>query len=152
MSTSKQLIVALEQSDWLDRLILASAMCFFFAVVLFILKQRIVDRGLSIVLWWTRFTPGLKGDKASSDMIGGRGTLSGLAVTLSTSASALATMQALVSDASPSPDTSATSYSPIVEENTSASHTLSTILEDALTTTSVRVQSESRVPQGKDEL
>lgn len=57
MGTSKQLITALEKSDWLDRLLLLSATIFFFLVVLFILKQRIVDRGLRIALWWTRFLP-----------------------------------------------------------------------------------------------
>ena len=57
MGTSRQLIAALEKSDWLDRLLLLSATVFFFLVVLFILKQRIVDRGLRIALWWTRFLP-----------------------------------------------------------------------------------------------
>ncbi|KZP15315.1 Sec20-domain-containing protein [Athelia psychrophila] len=57
MGTSKQLITALEKSDWLDRLLIISAVCFFFLVVLFILKQRFVDRGLRIALWWTRFLP-----------------------------------------------------------------------------------------------
>jgi len=54
MGTSKQLITALEKSDWLDRLLIITALVFFFLVVLFILKQRIVDRGLRIALWWTR--------------------------------------------------------------------------------------------------
>jgi protein transport protein SEC20 len=57
MGTSKQLITALEKSDWLDRLLIITALVFFFLVVLFILKQRIVDRGLRIALWWTRFLP-----------------------------------------------------------------------------------------------
>jgi len=30
---------------------------FFILVVLFILKQRFIDRGLRIALWWTRFIP-----------------------------------------------------------------------------------------------
>jgi protein transport protein SEC20 len=57
MGTSKQLITALEKSDWLDRLLIITALVFFFLVVLFILKQRIVDRGLRIAFWWTRFLP-----------------------------------------------------------------------------------------------
>jgi protein transport protein SEC20 len=57
MGTSKQLITALEKSDWLDRLLIITALIFFFLVVLFILKQRIVDRGLRIALWWTRLLP-----------------------------------------------------------------------------------------------
>jgi hypothetical protein len=34
-----------------------SALAFFALVVLFILKQRIVDRGLRIAFWWTRLLP-----------------------------------------------------------------------------------------------
>src|ERR1700676_102379 len=57
MGTSKQLITALKKSDWLDRLLIITALVFFFLVTLFILKQRIVDRGLRIALWWTRLLP-----------------------------------------------------------------------------------------------
>jgi len=62
MGTSKQLITALEKSDWLDRVLIIFALFFFFLVVLFILKQRIVDRGLRIAFWWTRFLPDFSGD------------------------------------------------------------------------------------------
>jgi protein transport protein SEC20 len=55
MLTSKQLITALEKADWLDRIIIFSAFMFFVLVILFILKQRFIDRGLRIALWWTRF-------------------------------------------------------------------------------------------------
>ncbi|KAJ6541130.1 Sec20-domain-containing protein, partial [Mycena sp. CBHHK59/15] len=48
MDTSKQLITALEKSDWLDRILIFSALFFFILVVLFILKQRIFDRGMRI--------------------------------------------------------------------------------------------------------
>ena len=57
MSTSKQLITALEKSDWLDRILIISGFVFFLLVVLFILKQRIIDRGLKVAFWWTRFLP-----------------------------------------------------------------------------------------------
>jgi len=62
MGTSKQLITALEKSDWLDRLLIMSGLVFFLLVVLFILKQRIVDRGLRVAFWWTRFLPDFSGD------------------------------------------------------------------------------------------
>lgn len=62
MGTSKQLITALEKSDWLDRILIFSALLFFFLVVLFILKQRILDRGLRVAFWWTRFIPDFSGD------------------------------------------------------------------------------------------
>ncbi|KAH9021693.1 Sec20-domain-containing protein [Lactarius deliciosus] len=57
LGTSKQLVTALEKSDWLDRLLIFAGLIFFALVVLFILKQRIVDRGLRIAFWWTRFLP-----------------------------------------------------------------------------------------------
>ncbi|EJC99303.1 Sec20-domain-containing protein [Fomitiporia mediterranea MF3/22] len=54
---SKQLITALEKADWLDRLLILAALAFFVLVVLYILKQRILDRGIRIAFWWTRFLP-----------------------------------------------------------------------------------------------
>jgi protein transport protein SEC20 len=62
LSTSKHLITALEKSDWLDRLLILSAVAFFFLVVLFILKQRVIDKGIRIAFWWTRFIPNFSGD------------------------------------------------------------------------------------------
>lgn len=59
IGTSKQLVTALENTDWLDRVLIISAFVFFGLVVLFVLKQRILDRGLRIAFWWTRFVPGL---------------------------------------------------------------------------------------------
>jgi protein transport protein SEC20 len=63
MSTSKLLITALEKSDWLDRILIISGFVFFLLVVLFILKQRIIDRGLKIAFWWTRFLPDFSTDE-----------------------------------------------------------------------------------------
>jgi protein transport protein SEC20 len=57
LGTSKQLVTALEKADWLDRLLIFAALTFFALVILFILKQRIVDRGLRIAFFWTRFFP-----------------------------------------------------------------------------------------------
>ncbi|KAG2147871.1 uncharacterized protein EDB93DRAFT_1226391 [Suillus bovinus] len=57
LGTSKQLITALEKTDWLDRILIISGLVFFSLVVLFILKQRIIDRGLRIAFFWTRLLP-----------------------------------------------------------------------------------------------
>jgi protein transport protein SEC20 len=54
---SKQLITALEKADRMDRALIIAGLVFFFLVVLFILKQRVIDRGLRIALFWTRFIP-----------------------------------------------------------------------------------------------
>ena len=64
MHTSKQLVTALEKSDWLDRVLILSGFLFFIMVVLFILKQRILDRGIRLAFWWTRFIPSFNGDAA----------------------------------------------------------------------------------------
>ncbi|KAI0703494.1 Sec20-domain-containing protein [Cytidiella melzeri] len=69
LSTSKHLITALEKTDWLDRLLIMAALAFFVLVVLFILKQRLVDRGLRIAFWWTRFLPSISGSNQSSDKV-----------------------------------------------------------------------------------
>lgn len=65
MVTSKHLITALEKSDWLDRMLIFAALAFFILVVLFILKQRILDRGLRIAFFWTRFLPSSSSTKAA---------------------------------------------------------------------------------------
>ncbi|KAJ2925392.1 hypothetical protein H1R20_g11719, partial [Candolleomyces eurysporus] len=62
IETSKHLVTALEKADWLDRLLIISAFVFFLLVVLFILKQRFVDRGIRLMFWWTRFIPDFSGD------------------------------------------------------------------------------------------
>jgi protein transport protein SEC20 len=59
LGASKQLVTALEKADWLDRILIFTALAFFSLVVLFILKQRIVDRGLRIAFWWTRLLPSI---------------------------------------------------------------------------------------------
>jgi len=61
---SKQLITALEQADRMDRALIIAGLVFFFLVVLFILKQRIIDRGLRMALFWTRFIP-----RGSNDLV-----------------------------------------------------------------------------------
>jgi protein transport protein SEC20 len=57
LGASKQLVTALEKADWLDRILIFASLAFFILVVLFILKQRVLDRGLRIAFWWTRFLP-----------------------------------------------------------------------------------------------
>ncbi|KAF8586367.1 Sec20-domain-containing protein [Ramaria rubella] len=87
LSTSKHLITALEKSDWLDRLLILAAVAFFFLVVIFILKQRVMDKGLRIAFWWTRFLPNFREDAEllKADSVG----LS--AVVIGTATSALST-------------------------------------------------------------
>lgn len=54
---SKQLVTALEKADRMDKLLIIAGLVFFSLVVLFILKQRVIDRGIRIALFWTRFIP-----------------------------------------------------------------------------------------------
>ncbi|KDQ58738.1 hypothetical protein JAAARDRAFT_57628 [Jaapia argillacea MUCL 33604] len=93
LGTSKELVTILEKSDWLDRLLIISALVFFFVVTLFIVKQRVIDRGLRVALWWTRFIPSagnsdLVFDKAEK----GEGIVSAIVTTTSSLASPLSTM------------------------------------------------------------
>jgi protein transport protein SEC20 len=57
LTTSKQLVTALEKADRMDKLLIMAGLVLFFLVVLFILKQRVIDRGIRIALFWTRFIP-----------------------------------------------------------------------------------------------
>ncbi|KAL1746701.1 Sec20-domain-containing protein [Schizophyllum fasciatum] len=62
MGTSKQLLTALERTDWLDRVLILSAMFFFCVVVLLVVKERVFDRSVRIAFWWTRLIPNFSGD------------------------------------------------------------------------------------------
>lgn len=107
MGTSKQLITALERSDWLDRVLILAGLAFFALTAAFILKQRILDRGLRIAFWWTRFLPGgglggllsdegVEGLEGWKDVVraeeGSGGVVATAAGVLSTMAGALTTM------------------------------------------------------------
>ncbi|KAH9939551.1 Sec20-domain-containing protein [Amylocystis lapponica] len=84
MVTSKHLITALQKSDWLDRMLVLAGLAFFVVVVLFILKQRLVDRSLRIAFWWTRFIPDFGGDEALVRMEAGDALGKGVAGAVST--------------------------------------------------------------------
>lgn len=64
IDTSRHLITALAKSDWLDRFLLLGGLCFFLLVVGFILKQRVFDKSIRIIFWWTRFLPNFSEDAA----------------------------------------------------------------------------------------
>ncbi|ORY97898.1 Sec20-domain-containing protein [Syncephalastrum racemosum] len=53
MNISKRLVTQLEASDWLDRLLLMAGLAFFTLVVLYIIKKRTWDVGISWVSWLT---------------------------------------------------------------------------------------------------
>ncbi|KAI1788631.1 Sec20-domain-containing protein [Ganoderma leucocontextum] len=135
MSTSKHLITALEKSDWMDRMLIFAGLLFFVLVVLFILKQRIVDRGLRIALFWTRFIPDFGGDEALLVMEKGRP----LSVTASSVASTLAAAATTVAA------TLANSASSIVESEVLGS----SVMPDASTATLTSVYSDSSLPDGE---
>jgi len=101
MDMSKQLITALEKSDWLDRVLIFSALFFFILVVLFILKQRIFDRGMRMAFWWTRFVPDFSGDAQLLSMEKGSATI--LSTTLASSAASAASVLASSSTIVPTP-------------------------------------------------
>ncbi|GLB42367.1 putative sec20-domain-containing protein [Lyophyllum shimeji] len=96
MGTSKQLITALEKSDWIDRILIIAAFVFFVLVVLFILKQRILDRGLRVALWWTRFLPNLSREAAMVNIEKGSAKLSSAVASLSSTVVAASSVAASV--------------------------------------------------------
>lgn len=57
LTTSKTLVTALEKSDWLDRLLILSSLAFFLLVVAYVLKKRIIDKGLWLAFWWVKYLP-----------------------------------------------------------------------------------------------
>lgn len=87
LGSSRQLISALEKTDTLDRLLIMAALVFFCLVVLFILEQRVLQKGFRIAFWWTRFVSmpwwnsGKVGDVSAVEKATATGVESVLAVT-----------------------------------------------------------------------
>ncbi len=113
MGTSKKLVKALEKTDWLDRMLIISAFVFFLLVVLFILQQRIIIRGLRIAFWWTRFLPDFSEDKKLLDLAKVAPTLSAVVSDSAILSSALST-SAVATTLSASPTAVKASF-PIVD-------------------------------------
>lgn len=137
MATSKHLITALEKSDWLDRLLVLAALAFFVLVVLFILKQRLVDRSLRIAFWWTRFLPASSSSSAARAAEGVADALEKGAVTASVTDVAAAVSTALTAAStvvatalsSPSPPIPSDAAPPVEADST---NTLSEILSQTI--------------------
>ena len=112
--TSKHLITALEKSDWIDRMLVLAGLAFFILVVAFILKQRIVDRGLRIAFWWTRFIPDFSSDERLLNMEEAKTAASVVTGTVaSVAASASSAVAAAAASASSSPAPVLASSSPL---------------------------------------
>lgn len=131
--TSKQLITALEKADWTDRLLILAALSFFILIVLFILKQRIVDRGIRIAFWWTRFLPlpDFSGDEALLAQEEGNAGIGVKEVvqTVATTVSSLLASTVLSS--------AATSASPLAQIDKQADSASSTLTSPSLSPSSV---------------
>ncbi|KAH7103487.1 Sec20-domain-containing protein [Auriculariales sp. MPI-PUGE-AT-0066] len=105
LGTSKSLVKALERSDWLDRLLIMSALAFFALVCAFILKQRIVDRSIRIAFFWTRFLPSFGADDYDLEVLekGSRLVTTATASVVAAATSTVAAVVATVTSASQQP-------------------------------------------------
>ena len=52
LTTSSQLVKALEKADWYDRLLILSAFILFLLVVGWVIKRRVLDKVVGGVGWW----------------------------------------------------------------------------------------------------
>jgi protein transport protein SEC20 len=107
--------------------LIISALVFFFLVVLFILKQRVFDRGLRVALWWTRFLPDFTtGDTQLTK--GGDLTTSTTAVVSSTITSTLLagspTSLSMLNEPSTSPEAQDSKTLPSLSDSTALSPTV----------------------------
>lgn len=57
LTTSKNLVTALEKSDWLDRLLILSSLAFFLLAVAYVIKKRVIDKGIWLAFWWVKYLP-----------------------------------------------------------------------------------------------
>ncbi|KAJ7666256.1 Sec20-domain-containing protein [Mycena polygramma] len=140
MDVSKQLITALEKSDWLDRVLIFAALFFFILVVLFILKQRVFDRSMRIAFWWTRFVPDFSGDAQLLSME--KGSATALSATSTLVASSATSAASVLASSSPLPESAETLPSSVASaasvlasssliESTQLPETLLSVVSDA---------------------
>jgi hypothetical protein len=121
LTTSKALITALERADFLDRILILAALIFFALVCAFIIKRRVVDKGLRIAGFATRLIPRLP-----KGILGKRATQEVLHMTTAfTSSVATASLSALKASQSASQAPTATSASS--EEQTPAPSLVETV-------------------------
>ncbi|KAF8316838.1 Sec20-domain-containing protein [Clavulina sp. PMI_390] len=76
LTTSKTLIASLQQADWLDRMIIFSSLAIFLLAVAYIVKKRVIDRGLWLAFWWVKYLPMPKRSAAQVAVNVGKATLS----------------------------------------------------------------------------
>ncbi|KAI6106922.1 Sec20-domain-containing protein [Pisolithus croceorrhizus] len=85
LGSSRQIISALEKTDTLDRLLIMAALVFFCLVVLFILEQRVLQKGFRIAFWWTRFVGLPRWGSGKGDHVSALGKATTIASTTTTS-------------------------------------------------------------------
>ena len=108
--------------------------------MLFILKQRLVDRSLRIAFFWTRFIPDFSGDDALLAMEKGEISLS------ATASSVASTVVATASTAASVITVSLASSTPSVMESDIFG---SSVMLDASTETLTSVYSDPSLPEGE---
>lgn len=75
MNISKRVITQLENSDWFDRLLLLFGMLMFCSVVLYIIKKRTYDVGISWISWITQTKKGKKVITVTTSIVAATSTL-----------------------------------------------------------------------------
>ncbi|PVG02994.1 Sec20-domain-containing protein [Serendipita vermifera] len=96
LDTSKNLITALEKTDWLDRMLIMAALAVFLLTCAWIIKVRVFDRAARIAFWWVKWMPTWREDSIIEELERGMRSASStmsevsskIAQTLSTTASA----------------------------------------------------------------
>lgn len=130
-------------------MLILSGVVFFFLVVGFILKQRILDRGLRIALWWTKYVPNFGGDeelmsKMEKGVEGLTNMVKGVTDTTTPAAvtAVASTVAAHVSSASSSVLTENSTASTTRDASSSLSKPLSSVLDSVIGSTTLSERPE----------
>lgn len=119
LNVSKAIITSLERADYIDRLLIVAALLFFVLVCAFIIKRRVLDKGLRIVSFVGRLVPRGAKSKASQSAIKSASSLASVAMSTATAllstASTIAAVASSSVSASSSNSASETMASPIPE-------------------------------------
>lgn len=124
LNLSKSIITKLETSDWLDRILLGLGFLFFLTVVIYIIKKRTWDVGIS----WATWLMGKGGSKAAKAAKAAQSASQALSQT-ATQAAAQATSSIVDSMQTSATESSSTTTSATIMSEVSS--TLSSLVEKA---------------------
>jgi protein transport protein SEC20 len=146
LDMSKNLIVALERTDWLDRVLIIGALVVFLLACAWIVKVRVFDRAVRIAFWWVKWMPSFKDDSIIDELEKGARAVTSTftSVTASVSASVTSVLSSAIPtlsemDGLPDGSSIAETATAILDPTSILKESSITTMDDLTTATSLTI-------------